>query len=56
MRVEKASQPERERGAARSPLLVWRCKVCGYLCARDRPPAVCPICKAERDRFEEFPL
>jgi len=33
---------------------VWRCKVCGYLCARAQPPAVCPICKAKRERFERF--
>jgi len=33
---------------------VWRCRVCGYLCARERPPAVCPICKAKQDRFERF--
>jgi len=33
---------------------VYRCKVCGYLCARDKPPAVCPICKAKKDRFERF--
>ena len=33
---------------------VWRCKVCGYLCAREQPPEVCPICKAKRDRFERF--
>lgn len=35
-------------------LPVWRCRVCGYLCARQQPPAVCPICKAKRDRFERF--
>jgi ferredoxin-thioredoxin reductase catalytic subunit len=35
---------------------VWRCSVCGYLCARKGPPNVCPICKAPRDRFEEFTL
>ncbi|TFG79580.1 MAG: ferredoxin:glutaredoxin reductase [Chrysiogenales bacterium] len=35
-------------------LPVWRCKVCGYLCARADPPEVCPICKAKRDRFERF--
>lgn len=34
--------------------LVWRCKVCGYLCARDEPPEVCPICKAKKERFEKF--
>jgi len=33
---------------------VWRCKVCGYLCAREGPPSVCPICKAKKDRFERF--
>ncbi len=37
-----------------APLPVWRCRVCGYLCARDRPPGVCPICKAKQDRFERF--
>jgi ferredoxin-thioredoxin reductase catalytic chain len=36
------------------PLPVWRCKVCGYLCARDSPPEVCPICKAKKERFEKF--
>lgn len=33
---------------------VWRCKVCGYLCGRDEPPEVCPICKVKKDRFERF--
>lgn len=35
------------------PLPLWRCKVCGYLCARNEPPQTCPICKA-KDRFERF--
>ena len=33
---------------------VWRCRVCGYLTARDEPPAVCPICKVSKERFELF--
>jgi ferredoxin-thioredoxin reductase catalytic subunit len=33
---------------------VWRCRVCGYLCGRDEPPEVCPICKAKKERFERF--
>ncbi|MCX6001134.1 MAG: ferredoxin:glutaredoxin reductase [Chloroflexi bacterium] len=53
---------ERKRKAARAidlnwnklPLPVWRCKVCGYLCARDGPPEVCPVCKAKKERFERF--
>ncbi len=36
------------------PFPVWRCSVCGYLCARERPPAVCPICKAGKERFTRF--
>lgn len=33
---------------------VWRCSVCGYLCAREEPPEVCPICKVEKERFGKF--
>jgi ferredoxin-thioredoxin reductase catalytic chain len=52
----------RERKGAASPAAtpqgleypVWRCKVCGYLCARDAPPEQCPICKARKDRFARF--
>ena len=36
------------------PYPVWRCRVCGYLCARDEPPEKCPICKAGKERFERF--
>ncbi len=35
---------------------VWRCTVCGYLCARELPPPICPICKAKAERFEEFTI
>lgn len=47
---------ETERGSLGSGLSypVWRCKVCGYLCARDLPPEICPICKAGKERFERF--
>jgi ferredoxin-thioredoxin reductase catalytic chain len=33
---------------------VWRCTVCGYLCARAEPPPVCPICKVKKEKFEVF--
>jgi len=42
------------RLSAREDLPVWRCKVCGYLCARTDPPLKCPICKADQDRFARF--
>jgi len=54
---DKRMQMKQEKPAASIsalPLPVWRCKVCGYLCARDSPPSVCPICKAGKERFERF--
>jgi ferredoxin-thioredoxin reductase catalytic chain len=59
---ERRPPPEERRREAHKastkpaglPLPVWRCKVCGYLCAREGPPEVCPICKAKKDRFERF--
>lgn len=35
-------------------LPVWRCSVCGYLCAREEAPERCPICKVEKERFKKF--
>ena len=39
---------------AKGVVKVWRCQVCGYLCARADAPPICPICRAKKDRFEEF--
>ena len=64
--VPERRPPRSERGKLKAvqtissgpiPVLslpVWRCKVCGYLCAREQPPGICPICKAKKDRFERF--
>ncbi|GAB4559050.1 MAG: hypothetical protein Tsb0017_14910 [Geothermobacteraceae bacterium] len=30
----------------------WRCTVCGYIHEGEEPPAVCPVCGADRSRFE----
>ena len=49
---EKAKPPA--RGIPALSLPVWRCRVCGYLCAREKPPEVCPVCKAKKERFERF--
>lgn len=58
-RAAPAPPPQEEHeevlaGFTRSGIPVWRCKVCGYLCARPTPPLKCPICKADRDRFARF--
>jgi ferredoxin-thioredoxin reductase catalytic subunit len=41
-------------GEDKNGIPIWRCKVCGYLCARELPPSICPICKAKADKFERF--
>lgn len=51
----KKPEPKAVRGDISAlPFPVWRCKVCGYLCAREEPPEVCPVCKAKKERFERF--
>jgi ferredoxin-thioredoxin reductase catalytic chain len=52
----KKSRPRTQSpGIPSLPLPLGRCKVCGYLCVREGPPEVCPICKAKKERFERFP-
>lgn len=56
-RSERNARAQPEPGPEKGqqlPFPVWRCRVCGYLCARDTPPLVCPVCKATKDRFERF--
>jgi ferredoxin-thioredoxin reductase catalytic chain len=53
--AENKQQPDASGGLfVKLSQPVWRCKVCGYLCARGEPPEICPICKATKDRFERF--
>jgi ferredoxin-thioredoxin reductase catalytic chain len=53
---ERTPQQDKAASPANKALSypVWRCRVCGYLCARDEAPGVCPICKAKKERFERF--
>jgi ferredoxin-thioredoxin reductase catalytic chain len=51
---QAAPHEEELVGFTRSGIPVWRCNVCGYLCAREKPPLKCPICKADQDRFTRF--
>ncbi|KPJ53077.1 ferredoxin:glutaredoxin reductase [candidate division TA06 bacterium DG_24] len=59
-RRPSAEERQKREGGAPSvavsslSLPVWRCRVCGYLCARDGPPEICPVCKAKKERFERF--
>ncbi len=45
---------ERLKTMKKQKIPTWRCKVCGYLCAREDAPDKCPICGADHDRFERF--
>ena len=40
--------------APKLPLKLWYCKQCGYVCFREEPPYVCPVCKAKRELFAEM--
>ena len=51
---QKVKEETFSRTLSALPLPVWRCAVCGYLCARVHPPEICPICKVKKDRFERF--
>lgn len=53
-RHREETEPHQWEKISSLPFPVWRCKVCGYLCAREEPPEICPICKAKKDRFERF--
>lgn len=53
-RKKVMDKQEETKNISSLSLPVWRCKVCGYLCARENPPEICPICKAKKDRFEKF--
>ncbi len=53
-RTMKKEQSDLPRDATALSFPVWRCRVCGYLCAREEPPEICPVCKAKHDRFERF--
>jgi len=52
--INKTILERRNLKMKQEKLPVWRCKVCGYLCSREHPPDKCPICLADKDRFENF--
>jgi ferredoxin-thioredoxin reductase catalytic subunit len=41
--------------APKVKMTLWYCKQCGYVCFREEPPYVCPICRAKREMFSELP-
>ena len=52
--IENTGQMPSSAPVAALKYPVYRCTVCGYLCANTNPPRVCPVCKAKAERFERF--
>jgi ferredoxin-thioredoxin reductase catalytic chain len=56
----QAEKPSKTAAVAKEPSKIvpkmWYCKQCGYVCFREDPPYICPICKAKREMFAEITL
>jgi len=49
-----AAQATKE--APQIQMRMWYCKQCGYVCFREEPPYICPICKAKREMFTQITI
>lgn len=56
-RVFGLSPETPEKKTVKKPISIerkmWYCTQCGYVCFRESPPFVCPICRAKREMFSE---
>ncbi|WXG44167.1 MAG: ferredoxin-thioredoxin reductase catalytic domain-containing protein [Promethearchaeati archaeon SRVP18_Atabeyarchaeia-1] len=52
---DKKATAATAKEAPKTGMRLWYCKQCGYVCYREEPPYVCPICKAKKEMFEELP-
>lgn len=48
--------PAPESASKETDLKLWYCRQCGYICFREEPPYVCPICKAKKEMFSEISI
>jgi len=42
--------------ASKTRMKLFYCRQCGYVCFREEPPYVCPICRAKREMFSEIQI
>ena len=60
--AETAAEKKSKRNDAviekpsKAKMRMWYCKQCGYVCFREEPPYICPICKAKREMFAEITI
>jgi ferredoxin-thioredoxin reductase catalytic subunit len=53
---ETAKETTKEPKKPSTPAMkLYYCKQCGYVCYREEPPYICPICKAKKEMFAELP-
>ncbi len=46
--VEDIKQPSEIK------MKLWYCKQCGYVCFREEPPYICPVCRAKKEMFAKI--
>jgi ferredoxin-thioredoxin reductase catalytic subunit len=47
-------QAEKPKKSSEIKMKLWYCKQCGYICFREDPPFICPVCKAKKELFAEL--
>ncbi|MGD9131007.1 MAG: ferredoxin-thioredoxin reductase catalytic domain-containing protein [Candidatus Bathyarchaeota archaeon] len=53
--TEKTQEDTKESEKPSAPKMkLYYCRQCGYVCFREEPPYVCPICKAKKEMFAEL--
>jgi ferredoxin-thioredoxin reductase catalytic subunit len=52
---KKEKKVAKTEKASPTGMKLWFCEQCGYVCYREEPPYICPICKAKRELFKELP-
>jgi len=56
--LEKTSEiaAQMSKEPSKIKMKMWYCKQCGYVCFREDPPYICPICKAKREMFARLEI
>jgi ferredoxin-thioredoxin reductase catalytic chain len=53
--TKKTQKTTRESEKPSAPKMkLYYCRQCGYVCFREEPPYICPICKAKKEMFAEL--
>lgn len=50
----KIDETKKTDDNSKSKMDLWYCKQCGYVCFREDPPYICPICKAKKEMFSKL--